>query len=240
MIDRPNIILIYTDQQRYDTLGINGNALIQTPNLDAMGRDGMHFRRGYVTTPICVCSRVALFTGRYNHTNLSYSNGRPIFDREVDGASVLRANGYRTALIGKDHCFGDERLKQAFDHTWVASHAGFRDPETDAHRRVNEARESTMYLPFTDDPVPPEENITGDLFRSAREYIDDQGSEPFFMWLSIPDPSREIYRQSVPQSWEITMGIISVRKSVRDGQKGCGRIGGSIVSHRVMWTNSTI
>ena len=94
MADRPNIILIYSDQQRYDALGINGNDLIKTPNIDAWGAKGVHFTRNYVTTPICVCSRVALFTGRYNHTNLSYSNGRLMFDRETDFATTLRNNGY--------------------------------------------------------------------------------------------------------------------------------------------------
>lgn len=188
MPTRPNIILIYTDQQRYDTLGINGNNLIQTPNIDSWASNGVHFTRKYVTTPICVCSRVALFTGRYNHTNLSYSNGRLIFDRETDFATTLRNNGYRTALIGKDHCFGNKRLNEAFDHTYVASHTGYQNPQTELENRVNEVREPTMQLPFAEDPIPPDENITASLFDSARDYVDNNTDNPFFLWLSIPDP----------------------------------------------------
>lgn len=188
MPDRPNIILIYTDQQRYDTLGINGNPLIQTPNIDAWGAKGVHFTRNYVTTPICVSSRVALFTGRYNHTNLSYFNGRQLFDRETDFATTLRNNGYHTALIGKDHCFGNQRLQTAFDHTYLASHLGYTEPQTEAEKRVNEVRKPTMQMPFADDPIPPEQNVTASLFDAARDYVDNHTDNPFFLWLSIPDP----------------------------------------------------
>lgn len=188
MDDRPNIIIIYTDQQRYDTLGVNGNDLIKTPNLDRLANEGVHFTRGYCSTPICVPSRVALFTGRYNHTNLSYNNGLLLRDEETEMTGYLKSNGYQTALIGKDHCFEGPRREDAFDFVWQASHNGFKDPQNASQERVNEVREGKMQLPYAEDPVPPEENVTGSLFRTAREYIDSHRDKPFFMWLSIPDP----------------------------------------------------
>ncbi|MDP6039477.1 MAG: sulfatase-like hydrolase/transferase, partial [Candidatus Latescibacteria bacterium] len=109
-------------------------------------------------------------------------------DRETDFATTLRNNGYRTALIGKDHCFGNQRLQTAFEHTYIASHLGYANPQTETENRVNEVRKPTMQMPFADDPVPPDQNITASLFDAARHYVDTSADNPFFLWLSIPDP----------------------------------------------------
>lgn len=187
---RPNILLIYTDQHRYDALGCSGNPLIRTPNIDRMAGEGVNISRGYVTTPICLPSRVGLFTGRYNHTNLSYTNDRFMSDREIDLPALLRANGYHTALIGKDHCFGATRIARIFDHAQLATHTELCAGDEETQRKVREARDGTMQLPFAEDPIPPEMNITGTLGRWTREYVAERAAadEPFFCWLSIPDP----------------------------------------------------
>ena len=57
---RPNIILITTDQQRYDTLGVTGNSLIQTPNLDALAARGSVFEHAYIQNTVCIPSRACL------------------------------------------------------------------------------------------------------------------------------------------------------------------------------------
>jgi len=184
---RPNVILVYTDQQRFDTLGVNGNPLIRTPNLDAMARSGVHFTRPYVTTPICLPSRAGLFTGRYNHTNLSYNNNRWLLPRETDLATLFRRHGYHTALIGKDHCFGALR-ERAFDETILAGHLGFGSPGDDVERTIGAVRRELMQAPFANDPVPADDGITARLFRDARRHVDRVAGRPFFLWLSIPDP----------------------------------------------------
>ncbi|MFQ6099218.1 MAG: sulfatase-like hydrolase/transferase, partial [Armatimonadota bacterium] len=53
MADRPNVLMITTDHQRYDCLGVNGNPLIQTPSLDRLAREGVNFSRFYATNPVC-------------------------------------------------------------------------------------------------------------------------------------------------------------------------------------------
>ena len=64
--DKPNIILIYSDDHGWADLGIQGSDQdIRTPHLDAMARDGVRFTRGYVTAPQCVPSRAGVLTGRY-------------------------------------------------------------------------------------------------------------------------------------------------------------------------------
>ena len=64
--DKPNIILIYSDDHGWADLGVQGSDQdIRTPHLDAMARDGVRFTRGYVSAPQCVPSRVGVLTGRY-------------------------------------------------------------------------------------------------------------------------------------------------------------------------------
>src|SRR4029453_10644099 len=61
----PNIVLLVTDDQRWDTVGYAGNTVIQTPNLDSLAREGTYFRNAFVTTSICAASRASIFTGLY-------------------------------------------------------------------------------------------------------------------------------------------------------------------------------
>jgi len=64
MTDRPNILLILTDQQRGDCLGIAGHPVLETPNLDYLGRSGAYFRRAYSECPHCMAARRSLITGQ--------------------------------------------------------------------------------------------------------------------------------------------------------------------------------
>ena len=99
---RPNFLFITTDQQRWDTLGLN-NPLIRTPAMDAIGRAGMQFNRMYPTNAICMPARASMITGRSQR-------GHQVFDHAVNlseaipvmGDSLNRV-GYATALIGKAH-----------------------------------------------------------------------------------------------------------------------------------------
>jgi len=65
--ERPNVIVITTDQQRYDTLGATGNEIIKTPNLDVLAERGVLFSHAYAQNPVCIPSRACLHTGRYTH-----------------------------------------------------------------------------------------------------------------------------------------------------------------------------
>ena len=64
MTPRPNILLIMTDQHRADFTGFGGNAVVQTPNLDALAAQSMRFDKAYVANPICMPNRSTIFTGR--------------------------------------------------------------------------------------------------------------------------------------------------------------------------------
>ena len=100
---KPNIVVLYADDWRFDTLGCAGNPIVKTPNLDALANKGVRFTQNCVTTSICGVSRASLFTGQWmsRHGNRAF---RP-FDTpwEETYPGMLRDNGYWVGHIGKWH-----------------------------------------------------------------------------------------------------------------------------------------
>ena len=99
----PNFLFIITDQQRADHLGAYGNAIVGTPHIDALARDGFRAERFYVTTPICMPNRASFMTGRMPSLHGVRHNGIELSLEETTFVDVLREAGYRTALVGKAH-----------------------------------------------------------------------------------------------------------------------------------------
>ena len=99
--DRPHIILIMTDQQRFDTVGAWGNDHMITPNMDRLAREGISFRQAYCPGATCVASRAAIFTGMYPHTTGVYSFDH--WGNHRNWVQDLADNGYFCANIGKMH-----------------------------------------------------------------------------------------------------------------------------------------
>lgn len=100
MTDKPDIVMIVTDQQRYDTIHALGASHMDTPNLDRLAERGVSFSNCHVTAPSCVPSRASLFSGYYPHTNGVLANGQS-WDRTW--VSDLQNAGYHTVNVGKMH-----------------------------------------------------------------------------------------------------------------------------------------
>ena len=114
-----NVLFINSDQHSPRVLGCYGNAVVQTPNLDALAARGTRFANAYCPTPICVPSRASLATGRYAHTIDSWDNGTPYIGTEAESwGKRLTEHGHKVTTIGKLHYrkvgdpsgFGDQRL----------------------------------------------------------------------------------------------------------------------------------
>ena len=99
---RPNVLLITSDQQHWNTLGI-ANPEIRTPCLDALAAQGTLFKRAYCPNPTCTPTRASMITGTYPSQHGAYSLGTKLDERKHTVGEDFRAAGYHTALIGKAH-----------------------------------------------------------------------------------------------------------------------------------------
>ncbi len=98
-----NILVLYADDWRYNTLGCAGNPVVKTPHLDQLASEGMRFTHACVTTAICGVSRASLFTGQWmsRHGNPAFAMFKTPWTETYPG--LLRANGYYVGHIGKWH-----------------------------------------------------------------------------------------------------------------------------------------
>ena len=122
---KPNFLFIYTDDQRWDAMGVvqreQGERArfpwFKSPNMDRLAAGGLRFRNAFVTLSLCSPSRAAFLTGRYNHLNGISDNSTPFPLDAVTHATLLRAAGYRTAYIGKWHMGNQSGQRPGFDYS---------------------------------------------------------------------------------------------------------------------------
>lgn len=100
---KPNIIFILTDDQRWDALGIAGNKIIQTPQIDTLATSGTYFKNAFSTTPICAASRASILTGLYERTH-GYTFQKPKLRApyaEMIYPKIFKDHGYHVGFFGK-------------------------------------------------------------------------------------------------------------------------------------------
>ncbi len=108
MTDRPNIVLIFPDQHRGDTMGCAGNPAAQTPNLDRLAAEGVLFERCLTNSPLCMPARASLITGQ--HVNRHGIWGNNLVEPDRYGPSHvrnIRDSGFHTAIFGKTHLYAN-------------------------------------------------------------------------------------------------------------------------------------
>ena len=102
MDKRPNILLITSDQQHWDTLGVT-NKRIKTPSLNRLAYEGVRFDRAYCPNPVCTPTRASIITGMYPSQHGAWTIGTKLPEDVPTVGDVFQKNGYATALIGKAH-----------------------------------------------------------------------------------------------------------------------------------------
>ena len=185
---QPNIIIIMTDQQRADLCRRENYSLDTTPFLDALAKQGTWFNHAYTTMPACVPARTSLFTGRWPSATRVRTNHNvqdAVYEQDLVG--VLKAQGYATALCGKNHSYLD---RSRFDHWFEASHNGGTDAERTAQEKEFDQYLTTLYHRADTQaaPFPLECQIPFRCVRSAQQFIETIQDRPFFLWLTFPEP----------------------------------------------------
>ena len=102
---RPNILLLYADDQRDHTLGVAGHPIVKTPNIDRLANQGARFENSFVSTSTCWVGRACLFTGTYERRHLYRAAPGPLNPELCESSyfAVLKKAGYRTGHLGKEH-----------------------------------------------------------------------------------------------------------------------------------------
>ena len=148
---RPNIVVILTDDQRFDTLSCLGHPILRTPHLDALATKGTIFRNAFVTTSICSISRATLLTGQYASRHGIHDFVKPLTPEQLANSFPvrLRQAGYRTGLVGKWGLGGDLPIA-AYDYFTGNSGQGDYFPKgqrgTGEHLTDVQAREALQFL----------------------------------------------------------------------------------------------
>lgn len=175
---RPNIIFILNDDQRYDAMGFLDPSL-NTPNMDRIAREGVHFPNAFVTTALCSPSRASILTGQYMHNHGIADNNIRFRPGTFFFPMALQAVGYRTAFIGKWHMGGHGDDPQPGFDRWI-SFKGQGDYLPDAG---NGRPRHTLNIDGK--PVERQGYITDELNGYALDWLRQQSAErPFFLYLS--------------------------------------------------------
>lgn len=208
--ERPNIVLIVTDNQSEKVLGAYGNDDIRTPHIDALAEQGMLFTQAYATSGVCSPTRATLMTGLIPSQHGVHNAMPSVFD--IDGwaaveeyrtlPKTLADAGYATAMVGKYH-LGDSRKPQMGFQYWVTFPTG----HTTAFHDIEVNDNGDTY-------VLENEHLTDFWTRKAGEFLEAQSADkPFFLYLSYNGPYNlpplvveepknrhaDYYRKNVPE-----------------------------------------
>lgn len=188
---KPNILLITTDQQRFDTVAPYASPFMRTPHYDILCRRGVAFTSAYADCPICVPARISIMSGKYASSHNMTDNGQTskVMGHEGTLPSLLCKLGYQTAAIGKMH-FGTQRVRHGFGEMII--------PED---YYIEMGRSGSILQPMRHGlgqnelypsmaTVPECRTLTSWIAEKCVEYISERKDPtlPFFLWCSFSKP----------------------------------------------------
>ncbi|MCF7837795.1 MAG: sulfatase-like hydrolase/transferase [Candidatus Marinimicrobia bacterium] len=191
---KPNILLIMTDQHRFDCLGCHGHPLVKTPHIDRLAAAGVDFQRCYAQSAICMPSRLTALTGQYLHTHGIQHNSRQVDVSHLTTLpQVLKQQGYQTAAVGKTHVGRSDEV--GFDYARICAGAvvgetnqynqyladlGLSEPDRDQAMKAYDAYVSA---------IPYEHTNEVWTANQALEFLNQRNAEqPFMLWLTFERP----------------------------------------------------
>ncbi len=183
-VEKPNVILIMTDDQGYGDFGVTNNDIIETPAINRLAAESVSFDRFYVS-PVCAPTRAALLTGRYYlRTGVTGVTGgdETMNDEEVTIAEIFKANGYTTGCFGKWHNGANypyDPVGQGFDEFWGFTGGIIRNYFDTRLRHHSKTVQTEGYL-------------TDLLSDKAIEFIERNKNKPFFCYIPYNVPHTPI------------------------------------------------
>ncbi len=217
--ERPNVILIMSDDQGVGDYGFQGNKLIRTPQLDAMRERGGLLNRFYVS-PVCAPTRACLMTGRYNYRTRCIDTyiGRAMMDtEEVTLAEYLSGAGYRTGIYGKWH-MGDNyplrAMDQGFQDSLVHRGGGIGQP-SDPFGAEGKYTDPTLFR--NGQKVGMKGYCTDIYFDAAMEFIErsKNSGENFFTYIATNAPHgpfHDVPKELYEEYRQVDLSSIMVNK----------------------------
>lgn len=188
---KPNVVVFFTDQQRWDTTGIHGNPMGLTPNFDRMALEGTHFYHAYTCQPVCLPARAALQTGMYSTQVRCHTNGCSLPTDARTLAHCFNDAGYHTGYIGKWHLCKElvvpKRLRGGY-REWLG--ANVLEHCSDAYNCV-------MYDGASKEVKLPGYRVDAQADAAIR-FIDRNQARPFFLFLSFLEPHFQNHRDDYP------------------------------------------
>jgi arylsulfatase/arylsulfatase A len=222
---RPNIILVMTDDQGLGDLGVTGNPVLRTPNLDAMAARSARMSRFYVS-PVCTPTRASLMTGRHNYRTRAIDTwiGRAMMEpEEVTIAEVLREAGYATGIFGKWHlgdCYPMRPIDQGFEVSLVHRGGGLAQPSEPLE---NNRRYTDPILWRNGEPVQAQGFCTDVYFDAAIGFAESarESGRPFFAYIATNAPHTPLH--DVPEALREKYASKDLHQALPPGEKADAR-----------------
>jgi arylsulfatase A-like enzyme len=190
-LDRPNVLVFFTDQQRWDTTGVHGNPLDLTPNFDRMATYGTHAASSFTCQPVCGPARSCLQTGLYATTTGCFRNGIPLPSHAKTLAHHFADAGYHTGYIGKWHLCDEEPVpptkRAGYDYWLAANVLEFSSEPYDTVVYDNENRRVKL-------PGYRVDALTDAVIR----YLDAHQDAPFYLFVSYLEPHHQNHLDDYP------------------------------------------
>lgn len=236
-----HVLVLFTDQQRYDTIGAFGNSAVQTPNLDALANDSVIFSKCTTPSPVCVPARLSMFSGQYPARTGCNNNNR---EKQYSGNgfySRLTEYGYNSCCVGKMHYLWDSYGDIGFGKRYTQEEMVEIGDDYGAYIRqkypdvfdLHGMRSEMYYMPQISQ-LPKADHPTQWVGDKSVEFIETCNPEdPMFLFSSFihphppycpPAPWHKLFRQDPPEPYLPSEEYMSDFRELTGNRCSCERL----------------